>query len=208
MLMKRFFAIAMAALALATIAPQQVSAQYYNGIDMKGKVIVGGNLGFGMTQTSGWSYINGELSPQIGYRLTDQLEAGTRIVYHLEYAKEVSDPNSTANSSSVSKESVNYVGLSPYISFEFWRGLYVQAEYEGVYGFARKIEDGQTTKDGQWYNSLPVGIGYRYYMGESGFAYIAGFYNVFNFVDSSTHAWSVSPYNSPWLLRLGFCWGF
>lgn len=208
MLMKRFFTLTVLAALMATFAPKEASAQYYDGIGMKGKVIVGANFGFGYGRYNGQNCINFELSPQVGYRIVDQLEIGTRIVYHLEHARSVKDPYSVPGTISESKQITNYLGISPYINFEFWRGFYVQAEYEGVYAFTQTRSGGQYYEGAHWYNTLPLGIGYRYYLGESGFAYIAGFYNVFDLVDEAKHLWALSPYNSAWVVRLGFCWGF
>lgn len=206
--MKRFFTLTVLAAMMAFFAPKQASAQYYDGYGMKGKVIVGGNVGFGYMNHNYMRCINFELSPQVGYRIIDQLEVGARIVYHLEYAKEKDFDMGTGHVVPGGHESCNYVGISPYINFEFWRGFYVQAEYEGMYGFAKKVAIEGTATGGRWYNTLPLGIGYRYYIGETGFAYLAGFYNVFDLVDETKHDWAMSPYNSPWIVRLGFCWGF
>lgn len=197
--MKRFFTLTVLAALMATFAPKQATAQYYDGIGMKGKVIVGGNVGFGVMKYNNRNWIDFELSPQVGYRIIDQLEVGARLVYHLEYSKKTDLD---------ARFSCNYLGIAPYINFEFWRGFYVQAEYEGVYAFVREKSAGVVIRDGKWYNSLPLGIGYRYYLGESGFAYIAGFYNVFDLVNADDHPWALRPYNSPWIVRLGFCWGF
>lgn len=209
MLMKRFFTLTMLAALMAFFAPKQASAQYYDGVGMKGKVIVGANLGFGYGRTYDYNHLNFELCPQVGYRIIDQLEIGARLVYHLEYSKARPwDPGSLHPMPATDRQSCNYFGVAPYINFEFWRGFYVQAEYEGVYGITKHTSAGQQIKDGQWYNSLPLGIGYRLYLGASGFAYVAGFYNVFDLVNETDHPWALSPYNSPWVARVGFCWGF
>ena len=85
--MKRFLTLTVLAAIMAFFAPKQASAQYYDGYGMKGKVIVGANVGFGMMRYDQRNWINFELSPQVGYRIIDQLEVGTRLVYHLDYAK-------------------------------------------------------------------------------------------------------------------------
>lgn len=201
----------MLAALLATLTPNQAKAQYnykyYNGVGMKGKVIVGANVGFGIRNYNQRRWLNFEFSPQIGYRFVDQLEIGTRLVYHLEYAKSGAIDPGTGHLQPVDRYSCNYLGVSPYLNFEFWRGFYLQAEYEGVYGFAKKTSQGESVRAGRWYNNLSAGIGYRYYIGNAGFVYIIGSYNVFDLVDETKHDWALSPYNSPWIVRVGFCGG-
>lgn len=208
MLMKRFFTLTVLAALMATFAPKEASAQYYDGIGMKGKVIVGANVGFGIRNYNQRRWVNLEFSPQVGYRIIDNLEIGTRLIYHLEYAKSGSIDPGTGHLQPVDRYTCNYLGVSPYINFEFWRGFYIQAEYEGVYAFVKEKNVTGVERYGRWYNSLSTGIGYRYYIGESGLVYILGSYNVFDLVDETTHDWALSPYNSPWIVRVGFCWGF
>ncbi len=208
MLVKRLLTLTLLAALTVFFAPKQASAQYYDGVNMKGKIIVGTNVGFGMSSSSYTNWLNFEFSPQVGYRITDQLEVGTRLVYHLEFAKSNRIDSVTGHTIPGERYSCNYLGVAPYVNFEFWRGFYIKAEYEGVYGFAKETSStGQTINSGRWYNSLPIGIGYRYYLGEIGFIYIAGFYNVFDFVNETEHTWALSPYNSPWIAQVGFCWG-
>jgi len=207
--MKRFFFLTVLTAFLVTLTPSQANAQYtyYDGVGMRGKVIVGGNVGFGIRNYNQRRWVNFEFSPQVGYRIIDQLEIGTRIVYHLEYAKSgIIDPG-TGIPQPVERYSCNYLGISPYINFEFWRGFYLQAEYEGVYGFAKKTSGGESIRAGRWYNNLSAGVGYRYYIGNFGFVYIIGSYNVFDLVDETQHEWALSPYNSPWIVRVGLCVG-
>ena len=207
MLMKRFFTLTVLAVMLASLTPTQASAQYYDGYGMKGKVIVGANVGFGMRNYNQRKWINFEFSPQVGYRIIDQLEVGTRLVYHLEYAKSGVIDLGTGHLQPVDRYSCNYLGVSPYINFEFWRGFYIQAEYEGVYGFMKETSGGEVIRTGRWYNNLSAGVGYRYYVGDYGFVYVIGSYNMFDLVDETQHPWALSPYNSPWIVRVGFCWG-
>lgn len=207
--MKRFFFLTVLTAFLVTLTPNQANAQYtyYDGVGMKGKVIVGANLGFGIRNYNQRRYLNFEFSPQVGYRIIDQLEVGTRLVYHFEYAKSGIIDDGTGHFQTVDKISHNFLGISPYINFEFWRGFYIQAEYEGVYCFTKKTSVEGTERAGRWYNNLSAGVGYRYYIGDAGFVYIIGSYNVFDLVDETQHEWALSPYNSPWIVRVGFCWG-
>ena len=72
--MKRFAIIASLCLMLFGFAGK-ASAQFLPDVpDMKGKFVVGGNLGGGMYG----NYLNVSIAPQIGYRIFSPWEVGVR----------------------------------------------------------------------------------------------------------------------------------
>lgn len=181
--MKRFGIIAALCLLLFGLG-MNVNAQEVP--NLKGKFIYGGNFGGGMSG----NYLNLSISPQVGYRILNPLELGVRSTYNLFCLFDRVYGN----------QSSHYLGGGPYASFQVYRGLFVHAEDEVLYGFSRWNHQ---TSAGQWFNSVFVGGGYRQYTYSGSYAYLLVLYNLsWNYIQTGT--WD-TPYSSPFEFRVGYC---
>ena len=180
--MKRFAIIASMFLMLMGCVGQ-ASAQ--DTPDLRGKMVYGGNFGFGVSGHR----LNFSIAPQIGYRVFHQWELGVRGIYNLQCYFDRTSGN----------EYAHYFGVAPYTNVEVFRGLFLHAEDEIMYGINRWNDNVKNN----WYNSIFVGIGYRQYTYAGSFAYFMVLYNL---------SWSLihvgnwdTPYNSPITVRIGYC---
>ena len=187
--MKRFAIIASLCLMLFGWAGK-ASAQLLPDVpDMKGKFVVGGNLGGGMYG----NYLNVSIAPQIGYRIFSPWEVGVRGVYDLSC-----DFNRVYGSTYA-----HYFGVAPYTNCQVYKGLFVHVEDEVMYGCARWNHE---TAGSRWFNSVFVGGGYRQYTYAGSFVYYMLLYNLSWGGDQSS-AWS-TPYSAPISIRVGYCFSF
>jgi len=187
--MRRFvsFFLVFIAMSFVTVSAQLPKAPS----QMKGKVVTGGNFGLNIYGRS--LYL--ALAPQIGYRLTPELEVGVRLGYNLNYYF----------GSSYGNYSVHHLFGGVYANYEVIKGLYLHVEdeeacrltYEGL------ASNGSTPR---WYNSLFLGAGYRQYVTDTSFVYISALYNVRWYYDSNGEV--SSPYGRPLIFRMGYCFGF
>ena len=184
--MKRFGIIAALSLMLLGFAGK-ASAQILPDVpDMKGKITIGGDFDFGMYGHT----LNFAIGPQVGYRIFSPWEVGLRGVYNL-YC---------SFSALYGNEYYHYFGAAPYTNFQIYKGLFVHAEYEKLYGMARYNHE---TIGGEWYTSVFVGGGYRSYSYEGAYYYLMLLYNL---SWGSQETWSgLYPYGSPIVMRVGFC---
>ena len=184
--MKRFGLIASLCLVLFGFMGK-ASAQFLPDVpDLKGKVIYGGNFGFGMSG----NYLSLSVAPQVGYRIFNPWEVGVRTIYDL-----TCDFNRT-----LGNVYGHYFGLAPYTNFQVYKGLFVHVEDEVMYGIIR-WNHGTVSRN--WYNSVFVGGGYRQYAFDGGYAYIMVLYNL-SWGIIQTERWG-TPYGSPIALRVGYC---
>ena len=184
--MKRFGIIAALSLLLLGFCGK-ASAQFFGDVpNLKGKVIYGGNFGFGI---SGY-YLNLSIAPQIGYRVFNPWEIGVRGIYNLQcYFDRV-----------YGNEYAHYFGVAPYTNFQVFKGLFIHVEDEIMYGFSRWNHE---TMGGKWYNSVFVGGGYRQYTYTGSFVYFMVLYNLsWGLIPSNTWA---TPYATPLIIRVGYC---
>ena len=164
----------------------RASAQYSSVPDLKGKVIYGGNFGFGLNG----NYLSLSLAPQVGYRIFNPWEVGVRGIYNL-----------TCNFDRVYGSVYgHYFGVAPYTNFQVYKGLFVHVEDEVLYGFYRWNHE---TVSNNWYNSVFVGGGYRQYSYTGSFMYIMVLYNL-TWGGFHTNTWD-TPYVSPISIRVGYC---
>lgn len=152
---------------------------------MKGKVVLGGNFGFGVSG----NYLNLLIAPQVGYRVTNAWEIGARGTYNLQCYFNRYNGNQTNH----------WFGPAAYTNVEIAYGIFAHAEYEGLYRVSY-FNHQQAETLHRWYNSYFVGGGYRSYSGNGGCAYFMVLYNLnwYNLND-------VSPYSSPIVIRVGYC---
>ena len=181
--MKRFAIIASMFLMLMGCVGQ-ASAQDIP--DLKGKMVYGGNFGFGVSGR----HLNFSIAPQIGYRIFHPWELGVRGIYNLQcYFDRVSG-----------NEYAHYFGVAPYTNVEVFRGLFLHAEDEIMYGINRWNDNVKN----DWYNSVFVGIGYRQYTYAGSFAYFMVLCNLTWFNVFPSGKWE-TPYNNPISVRIGYC---
>lgn len=187
--MKRFAIMAALSLMLFGFAGK-ASAQYLKEVpDLKGKTIIGGNFGFGMSGNA----LSLSIAPQVGYRIFNPWEVGVRGIYDLTcYFDKV-----------YGNEYGHYFGVAPYTNFQVYKGLFLHAEDEVMYGFSRWNHE---TVASRWYNSVFVGGGYRQYSYDGSFIYIMVLYNL-SWGDIQSSNWD-TPYGSPIALRVGYCFCF
>ena len=165
----------------------KASAQFLPDVpDMKGKMIYGGDFGFGMSG----NYLNFSIAPQVGYRIFSPWEVGVRGSYNLQ----------CFFNSSYGSEYSHYFGFGPYTNYQVYKGIFLHVEDEVMYGFTRWNHQNY---NGQWYNSVFVGAGYRQYSYSGSFVYYLVLYNLSwgNVLPGSLG----TPYSSPFVFRVGFC---
>ena len=185
--MKRFAIIASLCLMLFGFVGK-ASAQFLPDVpDMKGKMIYGGNLGGGMYG----NYLTISIAPQVGYRIFSPWEIGVRTNYHLMCYFDRYYGN----------EFRHYFGIAPYTNFQVYKGIFLHAEDELMYGFARWNHE---TVSSNWYNSVFAGIGYRQYSFSGSFVYFLVLYNLSWDLPKTPGAWD-TPYSSPIEIRVGYC---
>ena len=184
--MKRFVLIATLCLMLFGFMGK-ASAQFLPDVpDLKGKIIYGGNFGFGMSG----NYLSLSVAPQVGYRIFNPWEVGVRTIYDLTCDFNRMYGNTYGH----------YFGVSPYTNFQVYKGLFVHVEDEVMYGIIRWNRE---TVSRNWYNSVFVGGGYRQYSYNGSYAYIMVLYNLsWGAIQSSS--WG-TPYGSPIAIRVGYC---
>ena len=181
--MKRFVTIATLALFIGFL-PLAGHAQKWGAPEyMKGKLVTGGTVGAGFSGNC----LHLGISPQLGYRPIRSLEAGIRLGYDLDYHF-----RSYYNPSSVC---YHYFSGAIYANYEIYRGIYVHVEDEEMCCLVKGYTD--------WYNTVFVGAGYRQYNNTSYF-YYATLFNLSWGYDQ--YGYATSPYASPYIIRMGYCW--
>lgn len=186
MKMKRIVSFVIAVM-LAGLFGASANAQIFGASEaFKGKVIVGGNFNAGFVGNG----VCVGIAPQVGYRLTRSLEVGVRLGYELDFY----------NDYYYGHFFYHYFTGAAYANLEIVRGVYIQVEDEELCSLVRG--SGVNALNPSWYNSLFVGIGYRQFYNETSFAYVACFYNLS--WDYGYYA-TTNPYNSPLLMRVGYC---
>ncbi len=138
----------------------------------------GGGIGGGYSTYS--SYI--QITPIIGYRVTQKIQVGTRLTYMHQWFQDGFGK----------KYNSNIYGGSLFVRYVFWKLLYVQTEYEMLNVPDYYAADANATRA---VNSLFAGLGFMQSMGGSAFLTVSVMYN---FLDDR-----YSPYSNP-VIRIGF----
>jgi len=153
------------------------------------KLVFGGNVGGGYA--NGW---NINISPTVGYRVTNTTIAGLGVSYIY------SDFN---NPFFANRSTFNVTGGRLFVQQLLFQNLYAQAEYEYLdYSLKIRSSDGRVISESSGQApGLLLGGGYT-----TSFGYGLGFnmeilYNVLYQV-------GVSPYPSPFIIRGGLMYGF
>ncbi len=184
--MKRFVTLIMV-LVLTAVCSAGLQAQRFGAPEsMKGKLIVGGNIGAGYYGSS----LSLAIAPQVGYRLTRNLEVGARLGYQM---------NFHSNYYSAYGRYFNHVFSGAlYANYEIFAGIYAHIEDEEVGSFYSG--PAITSSEWGWYNNALVGLGYRQYSGRS-YAFTTLLYNLsWDYMDMYNNI-----YVSPFVIRVGFC---
>lgn len=185
--MKRIILLALT-MALMAIVPARVEAQYLGAPEeMKGKLVVGGDADLGF---AGSCFYVG-VSPQLGFRLTRNLEIGVRLGYDLEYYYGY-----------YGNSFYHYFSGATYVNYEIFSGIYLHVEDEELCSLVSVVDASSIAT--RWYNSVFVGAGYRQYFNDTWFSYYSVLYNL---SWNNGFAGGESPYASPLVIRVGFCKG-
>ena len=181
--MKRFGIIAALFVMLFGFSMQSQAQLFGPENGMKGKMVLGGNFGFGISG----SRLNLLLAPQVGYRITNAWEIGVRGTYNLHCYFD----------SFLGNQTNHWFGPAAYTNVEIAYGIFAHAEYEGLYGVSyfnhQQVEVAQ-----RWYNSYFLGGGYRSYSGDGKYVFFMALYNL-NWYGTE------SPYALPIVIRVGYC---
>jgi hypothetical protein len=157
------------------------------------KIFFGGGFGAGFGD---YTFIN--ISPIVGYRFNDRLSGGMRLMYQyttFEYFI-----------GGFSKERYNSsdLGIGPFARLLVYGPVYLQAEYEYL-SFKQIYPDGSSSRTN--FDSFMAGGGVVQTIGRNASLFATVLYNFSydGFNDSNVLR---SPYNSPWVVRMGIAGGF
>lgn len=187
--MKRIAAFAMAMFLVAMFVSEAQAQRFGAPESMKGKFVTGGNIGAGYSGRT----LYFSIAPQLGYRITKDLELGVRLGYNLNFYNDYYGYYGSYF--------CHYFNASVYANYEIFSGLYAHIEDEEVCCLVRGKNLNPTPA--QWYNSILVGGGYRQYFSPTGYVYYALLYDL-----SFDYIYGDSPYISPFIVRVGYCVGF
>ena len=188
-MMKRIAIFLMVLFSMAVLVPEAQAQRFGAPEQMKGKFVTGGNIGAGYSgRTLYFSIV-----PQLGYRVTKDLEMGVRLGYNLNFYNDYYGP--------YGNYFLHFFSGSVYANYEIFSGLYVHVEDEEVCSLLRGKNLNPTPAE--WYNSILVGAGYRQYFSATGYVYYALLYDL-----SYDYVYGNTPYISPFIIRVGYCMGF
>lgn len=175
---------------ISSVFALSAGAQTFGGPDfMKGKKVVGGNINAGI---SGGCFNIG-LAPQFGFRLTRSLEVGVRTGYDFYHFY---------NNYVYGSYFCHLFSGALYANYEIFSGVYAHIEDEETCLLIRGKAVNPTAP--KWSNSVFVGAGYRQYSSSGAFIYYAILYNLSWKYDYTGD----SPYASPYVIRVGYCFSF
>lgn len=166
----------------SSVAFSQGEANSLKGVPFKERIVTGG--GFGLSFGSYQDFIS--VSPQIGYRVTARLIAGTGFTYRYTNYKYFRP-----------SIKLNDYGVNPFLRFTVYKNIFIQTEFEYLnYEFPVSTQE-TTRKD---FNSVLVGGGFVQPVGEKISFYIMALYNISY---KSRIANEYTPYDSPLVIRAG-----
>ncbi len=167
-----------------TLLLAQTDQDVSNG-SLKDRIYVGGNLGlqFG-------TITNIEVSPVVGYRFTNDFSAGLGITY-IYFKQEISG---------FEDFETNIYGYRLFARHNIQQQFYAMVEYENLSLERFSVVDGRNIER-EWIPGMFLGGGYFQPIGSRAGFNIAALYNVLFDEDKS-------PYNSPWVFRVGVTLGF
>jgi hypothetical protein len=149
------------------------------------RIFTGGGIGLSFTSYSDFFSI----SPLIGYKITNKLAAGVQFQYRYTNYKVVTPRISTHD-----------YGASPFARYFIYPPFFIHAEYEYLnYQFVGVSKE----KFRRSFNSFMGGGGFFQPIGRR-----AGFFALALYNFSYATSYDYSPYNSPWVFRVGITAGF
>lgn len=154
---------------------------------LRDRIFTGGGLG--LSFSSYYDYIS--VSPLIGYKITPKLAAGLQVQYRYTNYKQYNP-----------KISTNDYGLSPFVRFNFYKPLFLHAEYEYL-NYEIPTSASESIRKG--YSSFLAGGGLFQPIGRRAGIYAMALYN---FSYKTVGPGEFSPYDSPLVLRVGITAGF
>jgi hypothetical protein len=151
----------------------------------KDRLFTGGGIGLSFNSYSDYFSI----SPLVGYKITSKLAAGLQFQYRYTNYKTVTPRIST-----------NDYGVSPFVRYYIYPPFFLNAEFEYLnYQFIKSANE----KFRKSFNSFMAGGGFFQPLGSHTGLYALAMYN-FSYVNT----YNYSPYNSPWVFRVGITAGF
>ncbi len=153
-------------------------AQYQQKVPWQQKLVLGGNIGI-----QWYGDIRIDLSPEIGYKVTDQFIPGIGVSYQYYYWKQFNISTSLYGSKLFARYYI-YENVFGHAEFEFLSLESKVFDVQGVHGNDNRF----------WLKSLFVGGGYRQPIGQSSALIIMLLYNLNDSPDS--------PYKNP-IIRFG-----
>ena len=144
------------------------------------------------------SYTFISVSPVVGYRITERLSAGLRLMYQYTTFEYYVMPGD--------KERYNGhdLGVSPFARLMVYGPVYLQAEYEYL-NYDALYTDGTNRRTS--FDSFMAGGGLAQPIGRSAAFFMTILYN-FSYQNFNSNGVVRSPYNSPWVFRIGIAAGF
>lgn len=154
------------------------------GDKLSDRIYFGGNLGLQFGTVT-----NIEIAPLVGYRFTDDFSAGMGITYI--YFKREFD--------NYPDFETNIYGYRLFARHNIQEQFYAHAEYENLSLEFFDINDGSSRRE--WVPGAFVGGGYFQPLGRNAGFNVTALYNLM-------YDEFKSPYNSPWVIRVGVTMGF
>jgi hypothetical protein len=174
--MKRLsFALVFCLLSFFAFAQDEDSRSYEDNPSLWDKITVGGNFGL---QFGTVTYI--DISPMVGYRFTDRFTAGPGFTYRYLKVRGF--------------EGSSIYGGSAFARYLIGSQFFVQSQYESL-NTPYYPGNGEERRD--WVSGFFVGGGLYQSLGRRGAVLLSAMYNLM--YDNVR-----SPYNSPWVLNVGF----
>jgi len=158
------------------------------------KIFIGGSFGAGF---GNYTFIN--VSPIIGYRVTPKLSAGLRLMYQYTTYDYYDYQDQRTK-----KYSGNDFGIGGFARFTVYGPVYLQAEYEHL-NYDGLDYSGNSSRDS--FDSFMAGGGIAQPVGGKAFIFLTAMYN-FSYDNFNSSNYYRSPYNSPWVIRVGITAGF
>ena len=186
--MKLIFTILIAALPLFGITQEKDSTdQTKEPFSLKDKLFWGGNFGLAFGTNS---YV--DISPKLGYKLTEKLSAGIGLKYqYIGY----NDPHSNY------KESFSFYGGSVFSRYNLTNELFLMGEYESL-----NIKNFWISNYGGWTDFFLVGAGYHHNFGGVSAVFAQVMYDVLENPLLPVFYWTPR-YDLPVIIRFGVTFG-
>jgi len=143
----------------------------------------GGGVGIGFGDVT---YVS--IEPIVGYAATERIDVGARLIFRYRDDERYSPSLSATD-----------YGASLFSRYSVTRPVFLQLEYEYL-SYEYPLLDGSSERDD--YDSLFAGAGVSQVLGDHSSFFVAALYN-FSYDEDE-----LSPYDDPWVLRVGVGFGF